>query len=112
MHNITEYRGFILPTGRPKVERVVQGEATPLPLRLDLYTGSPTGFAWGYGGSGPAQLALALLADVLEDDEQALRLHQSFKWRAIFPLSFNDGWTMSSLDVIDHVQQIEAEGFA
>lgn len=24
---------------------------------------SPTGFAWGYGGSGPAQLALALLLD-------------------------------------------------
>lgn len=22
---------------------------------------SPTGFAWGYGGSGPAQLALAVL---------------------------------------------------
>ena len=24
---------------------------------------SPTGFAWGYGGSGPAQLALAILID-------------------------------------------------
>src|SRR5262245_1194599 len=34
-----------------------------LPARLDLRSHSPTGFEWGYGGSGPAQLALALLAD-------------------------------------------------
>ncbi len=32
-----------------------------LPPRLDLVNHSPTGFAWGYGGSGPAQLALAML---------------------------------------------------
>jgi hypothetical protein len=30
---------------------------------------SPTGFGWGYGGSGPAQLALALLADSLGDND-------------------------------------------
>jgi hypothetical protein len=44
-----------------------------LPPRCDLYNHSPTGFAWGYGGSGPAQLALAILADYLEDDAKALR---------------------------------------
>ncbi len=38
----------------------VDGE--PLPLRLDLYNHSPTGFEWAYNGSGPAQLALAILA--------------------------------------------------
>ena len=27
--------------------------------RLDLWNHSPTGFEWGYSGSGPAQLALA-----------------------------------------------------
>ena len=31
-------------------------------LRLDLVNHSPTGFEWGYGGSGPAQLAVAMLA--------------------------------------------------
>lgn len=35
----------------------------PLPLRLEIRSHSPTGFEWGYGGSGPAQLALAILAD-------------------------------------------------
>jgi hypothetical protein len=41
--------------------------AEALPLRLDLANHSPTGFEWGYGGSGPAQLALAICADVLGD---------------------------------------------
>lgn len=29
---------------------------------------SPTGFSWGYGGSGPADLARCLLIDALGDD--------------------------------------------
>jgi len=49
-----------------------------LPLRLDLINKSPTGFSWGYNGSGPAQLALALLADAT-GDEEALEMYQSFK---------------------------------
>lgn len=36
-----------------------------LPTRLDLARHSPTGFEVGYAGSGPAQLALAILADAL-----------------------------------------------
>lgn len=37
----------------------------PLDPRFDLANHSPTGFEWGYGGSGPAQLALALASDAL-----------------------------------------------
>ena len=37
-------------------------DGRPLDPRLDLCSHSPSGFEWGYGGSGPAQLALALLA--------------------------------------------------
>jgi hypothetical protein len=33
----------------------------PLQERLDLWNHSPTGLEWGYAGSGPAQLALALI---------------------------------------------------
>lgn len=40
---------------------LVNGE--PLDPRNDLMNHSPDGFEYGYGGSGPAQLALALLAD-------------------------------------------------
>ena len=56
---------------------------TALPPRLDLFNHSPTGFGWGYGGSGAAQLALAILADFLDDDELAVRLHQPFKAEVI-----------------------------
>jgi hypothetical protein len=39
------------------------GRTKPLDPRYDLRNNSPTGFAWGYNGSGPAQLALAILTD-------------------------------------------------
>jgi hypothetical protein len=60
--------------------------ALTLPPKLDLRSHSPTGFEWGYGGSGPAQLALALLADALGDDEAAVRLHQEFNWEVVAKL--------------------------
>ncbi len=41
------------------------------------------GFAWGYLGSGPAQLALAILADYLRDDNTALAHYQAFKEKVI-----------------------------
>lgn len=66
----------------------------PLNPRNDLYNHSPTGFAWGYGGSGPAQLALALLADATGDDRFALDVYQSFKWAHIARLPQETGWEM------------------
>jgi len=58
----------------------------PLDPRFDLVNHSPTGFHWGYGGSGPAQLAVALLADATEDDAIALRAYQQFKWDVVTKL--------------------------
>lgn len=40
---------------------------------------SPDGFSAGYGGSGPAQSALAILLAVV-DRETALDFYQDFKW--------------------------------
>lgn len=45
---------------------------------------SPDGFEWGYGGSGPAQLALAILMDCFEKDKEVpvsklVEWHQEFK---------------------------------
>jgi hypothetical protein len=44
-----------------------------------LFNHSPDGFSWGYGGSGPAQLALAILLDFTGDSDLAVYLHQTFK---------------------------------
>lgn len=81
----------------------------PLRLRLDLFNHSPTGFAWGYGGSGPAQLALAILADALDDDARALRLHMMFKWRVISRLPRDAGFAISIESVLAHVALLEEE---
>jgi len=50
-----------------------------------VFNHSPDGFNWGYGGSGPAQLALAILLLVLHE-ELAVNLHQEFKWEHIATL--------------------------
>jgi hypothetical protein len=75
----------------------------PLDPRLDLWNHSPTGFEWGYCGSGPAQLALAILADFLGDDASAVALHQEFKWDHISPIA-GDQFSISS-DVLDRWSQ-------
>jgi Family of unknown function (DUF6166) len=84
----------------------------PLNPRFDLENKSPTGFAWGYGGSGPAQLALALLADTLGDDERALRLYQAFKFRVIARLPMGRAWTLTQSEILDHVFALELERLA
>jgi len=64
----TRYLGVRDPHGSPHVF-VIRGDRSPMPLdpRFDLVNHSPDGFNWGYGGSGPSQLAAALLADVQGD---------------------------------------------
>jgi len=79
-----------------------------LPRRLDLADHSPTGFEWGFCGSGPAQLSLALLAHALGDDERALRLHQAFKFRLIGGLQ-GDNWAISQNFIRLIADQVERE---
>jgi hypothetical protein len=85
----------------------VNGRA--LDPRFDLRTHSPDGFEWGYGGSGPAQLALALLADCLNDDGGALALYQDFK-RAVVASLPRDAWTLTEEEVRRAVRKLRAPG--
>ena len=80
----------------------------PLNPRLDLWNHSPTGFEWGYCGSGPAQLALALLADHLTDDEQALVFYQRFKWVVVVELP-KRRWTLTSNEIDAALQRIREQ---
>jgi len=63
----------------PGTPVTVDGEPLDLAASLAVCNHSPDGFAWGYGGSGPAQLALAILLRFTDADE-ARRRHQAFKW--------------------------------
>jgi hypothetical protein len=47
---------------------LIESATRDLSLRLGLRNHSPTGFGWGYGNSGPAQLALAFLKDAVGDE--------------------------------------------
>ena len=49
---------------------------------LAVINHSPDGFAWGYGGSGPGQLALAICLKLL-GKEKAIECYQDFKTRLI-----------------------------
>ena len=72
-------------------------ERGPLPLRLETRGHSPTGLAWGYGGSGPAQLALALLTDALGDLEKAVQHYQDFKGAVV--ANWGEHWSISQQDI-------------
>jgi hypothetical protein len=50
----------------------------PRPSQL-VWNHSPDGFAWGYAGSGPSQLALAILLAAGLPKRLAIALHHRFK---------------------------------
>ena len=80
----------------------------PLNPRLDLWNHSPTGFEWAYCGSGPAQLALALLADHLADDRQALDIYQRFKWAVVAELP-KKGWMLNNDEIDPSLERIRRQ---
>ena len=62
-----------------------------------IWNHSPAGFNWGYEGSGPAQLALALLYDVTNDEIVSVRLHQAFK--SSIMAAWGDTWEITDADI-------------
>ena len=83
--------------GRSLAGAEVTVDGKPLPPRFDLKRLSPTGFEWTYEGNGPAQLALALLADHLGDDAKALQLYQPFMRAVVADL--DNSWELTSADI-------------
>lgn len=60
----------------------VNGKVLSPSMSQTVCNHSPDGFSWGYEGSGPAQLALAVLL-LVADKSTALKLHQEFKRQVI-----------------------------
>lgn len=83
-----------------------------LPLCLHVRNHSPTGFEWGYLGSGPAQLALALLVHYYEHTggtrdlarDLALLNYQRFKERIV--ARFGSTWTLTTDEIAAALQGI------
>lgn len=69
--------------GETETRRVWLNGEELLPARSQkVKNHSPYGFAWGYAGSGPAQLALAICLELLPEEEAILR-YQELKWNEI-----------------------------
>lgn len=62
---------------------------------LSLRNHSPSGPAWGYAGSGPSQLALAILLWANVPEAEALIHYDAFKWEVVAELP-HEGWELES----------------
>lgn len=82
----------------PMVRRP-DGSVLDLQPSLAIRNHSPDGFEWGYRGSGPAQLALAILLDRTGDTGTALRLYQRFKDSFVALQERSRGWALSIRDL-------------
>lgn len=74
---------------------------------LRLRQHSPTGFEWGYCGSGPAQLALAVLLHATGDMPTALAAYHWFKWEVV--AGWRDVWSITAGDVYRLLDRWRAE---
>jgi hypothetical protein len=78
----------------------------PMQERQDIVNHSPTGIAWGYGGSGPAQCALAILVDYLGDEQRARSLYQDFKFKVIAVFVPNSEWVLTGRQIENVIARI------
>jgi hypothetical protein len=88
---------------------LVDGDPLPLAPSLKLRNHSPDGFSWGYLGSGPSQLSLALLLDALDNQSRAEDLYQDFKFCVVAAWPMDQGWKISQDDIIQICDQLEQQ---
>jgi hypothetical protein len=81
---------------------IVGKRRRPLNPCNNIRNHSPTGFEWGYSGSGPAQLALALVADCMGKRFAIAPIYQRVKAKVIAGLP-HDGWTLDEQVLRDAV---------
>lgn len=103
MSDYTYIRGFVRPTGRAGESRTIEIAGDPInPAESQcIINHSPTGFNWGYGGSGAAQTALAIIYHLTQDKDLSIALHQEFKRHYITNLNQVEDFELN-------VQEVEA----
>ena len=93
--------------GRRTIDGViVTVDGNPLDTRYDLGRFTDLGFEWSYEGDSPRQLALALLADCLGDDD-ARNLSTKFMTHVIAKL--DNVWQLSEADIRREIQSMGDE---
>jgi len=107
-HPETRYSGKRVSTCGPQPvykQLLPDGEKTELSPAASqkLRNHSPDGFQWGYGGSGPAQLALALLLDVTGNPDLAQAHYQDFKFYKV--ASWGEEWQITSQEILDWIAE-------
>lgn len=94
------YKGWRL--NEEAMVRVTDGKVTKLlDTGYEYVKHSPTGFEWGYGGSGPAQLAFAILLDASGDVARSMALYQNFKAEVISNLDRDMPWAIAQDTVVN-----------
>jgi len=76
---------------------VVTVDGKPLGEHYDVHRFTKYGFEWTYEGDSPQQLALAILADHLGDNDKAIRLSEPFMKKIVANLD-ND-WMLTGADI-------------
>jgi hypothetical protein len=76
-----------------------EGTKHEVSLCLEITHSSPTGFEWGYCGSGPHQLAMALLVNIGGRHlfDHGFELSHEFKRQVVAGLP--DQWTLTADDI-------------
>lgn len=81
-------------------------DGRPLDQRLDLQRYTANGFEWSYEGDEPRQLALAILAEHLNDPSAAKSLVEPFMKAVV--ANFDNEWEMTSADIDAAVAALRA----
>jgi len=104
---MAKYEGY-KPTGQPNAFEV-QRNGSQFGTERSLYVmnHSPTGFSWGYLGSGPAQLGLALLLDIGLGNQRAVGLHNLFTQQVIAEWDINGEWAITTEEICKWVANNE-----
>jgi len=95
------YKGNRIRTSRSLYPHGVRVTVNGKPLEHRVYH-SPTGFEWGYGGSGPSDLARSILWDYL-GKEPARVLYQNFK--DTFVAAWGDKWQITSREIQNWIKR-------
>lgn len=102
------YLGSRYPDSRAYVGVIEDGTVTYELPHIEHH--SPDGFEWGFSGSGPADLALAILAHVFNLTSDTIdrippALYQQFKDDVIATLPRDANWEFGHTDVMDWVNR-------